>query len=146
MPIKQIEIKAFKSIVNQTVDLGQLNVFIGTNGAGKSNFLEAVGVLSCAMDGQVSYSRLAERGVRLSQGAGLSCRQSGDADTFGEGSGCKCFRRSRRRDSILGPFSLRSRALPTPQSGAESEAKWGPDSRLLLASYITFKSTCKILI
>jgi predicted ATPase len=66
MPIKQIEIKAFKSIVNQTVDLGQLNVFIGTNGAGKSNFLEAVGVLSCAVDGQVSYSKLAERGVRLS--------------------------------------------------------------------------------
>lgn len=66
MPIKQIEIKAFKSIVNQTVDLGQLNVFIGTNGAGKSNFLEAVGVLSCAIAGQVSYSKLAERGVRLS--------------------------------------------------------------------------------
>lgn len=66
MPIKQIEIKAFKSIVNQTVDLGQLNVFIGTNGAGKSNFLEAVGVLSCAVAGQVSYSKLAERGIRLS--------------------------------------------------------------------------------
>lgn len=66
MPIKQIEIKAFKSIVNETVDLGQLNVFIGTNGAGKSNFLEAVGVLSCAIAGQVSYSKLAERGIRLS--------------------------------------------------------------------------------
>jgi energy-coupling factor transporter ATP-binding protein EcfA2 len=66
MPIKQVEVKAFKSIVNQTVDLGQLNIFIGTNGAGKSNFLEAVGVLSCAVAGQVSYSKLAERGIRLS--------------------------------------------------------------------------------
>lgn len=66
MSIKQVSIKSFKSIVDQTIELGQLNIFIGTNGAGKSNFLEAVGVLSCTLDGQVSYSKLAERGVRLS--------------------------------------------------------------------------------
>lgn len=66
MFLKKITIKSFKSIVNQTVELGQLNVFIGTNGAGKSNFLEAIGVLSCALDGKVSYQKLAERGVRLS--------------------------------------------------------------------------------
>lgn len=66
MSLKKVTIKSFKSIVDQTVELGQLNVFIGTNGAGKSNFLEAVGVLSCALDGQVSYNKLADRGVRLS--------------------------------------------------------------------------------
>lgn len=66
MSLKKVTIKSFKSIVNQTVDLGQLNVFIGTNGAGKSNFLEAIGVMSCAIDGEVSYSKLADRGVRLS--------------------------------------------------------------------------------
>ena len=66
MPIKQVTIKSFKSIVYQTVELSQLNVFIGTNGAGKSNFLEAIGVLSCALDGQVSYNKLADRGIRLS--------------------------------------------------------------------------------
>lgn len=66
MTIKQVTIKSFKSIVEQTVELGQLNVFIGTNGSGKSNFLEAIGVLSCALDGQVSYSKLADRGIRLS--------------------------------------------------------------------------------
>ena len=66
MLLKQVTIKSFKSIVNQTIELGQLNVFIGTNGPGKSNLLEAIGVLSCAIDGQVSYSKLADRGVRLS--------------------------------------------------------------------------------
>ncbi|MCK4842231.1 MAG: AAA family ATPase [Methylococcales bacterium] len=66
MSIKQVTIKSFKSIVDQTVELSQLNVFIGTNGAGKSNFLEAIGVLSCALDGQVSYNKLADRGIRLS--------------------------------------------------------------------------------
>lgn len=66
MALSQIRIRAFKSIVDQTIDLGQLNVFIGTNGAGKSNLLEAIGVLSCAVDGRVDYSKLADRGVRLS--------------------------------------------------------------------------------
>lgn len=66
MALSQITIKSFKSIVDQTIDLGQLNVFIGTNGSGKSNLLEAIGVLSSALDGQVDYNRLANRGVRLS--------------------------------------------------------------------------------
>jgi len=66
MAVSQVRIKYFKSIVDQTIDLGQLNVFIGTNGAGKSNFLEAIGVLSCAMDGRIDYSKLADRGARLS--------------------------------------------------------------------------------
>lgn len=66
MALSEVTIKSFKSIVNQTIDLRQLNVFIGTNGAGKSNLLEAIGVLSCAVDGRVDYSKLADRGVRLS--------------------------------------------------------------------------------
>jgi len=66
MALSQVSIKSFKSIVDQTVDLGQLNVFIGTNGAGKSNLLEAIGVLSCAVDGRVDYTKLADRGARLS--------------------------------------------------------------------------------
>lgn len=66
MALSKVRIKSFKSIVDQTVELGQLNVFIGTNGAGKSNLLEAIGVLSCAIDGRIDYGRLADRGVRLS--------------------------------------------------------------------------------
>lgn len=66
MALSQVRIQAFKSIVDQTIELGQLNIFIGSNGAGKSNLLEAVSVLSCAVDGRVDYGKLADRGARLS--------------------------------------------------------------------------------
>ena len=64
--IKQIIIKHFKSIDNLSLDLGKLNVFIGTNGAGKSNILEAIGMLSVATKGDVQFPDLVSRGIRLS--------------------------------------------------------------------------------
>jgi len=64
--LKYIHIRSFKSIIDQKIDLGQLNVFVGSNGSGKSNFLEAIGMLSAAVSGEISYSKLADRGVRLS--------------------------------------------------------------------------------
>ncbi len=44
MPITydKITVKNFKSIENASVDLGKLNVMIGPNGSGKTNFLQAV--------------------------------------------------------------------------------------------------------
>ena len=47
-----------------TVQLGQVNVFIGANGSGKSNLLEALGVLSAAANGKVDEQALLARGVR----------------------------------------------------------------------------------
>ena len=46
------------------MDLGRVNVFNGANGSGKSNLLEAVGVLSAAADGRVDDQSLLSRGVR----------------------------------------------------------------------------------
>ncbi|MHB1494347.1 MAG: AAA family ATPase [Acidithiobacillus sp.] len=66
MPLTSVTIKSFKSIVETTLDLGQLNVLIGTNGSGKSNILEAIATLSCAVDSRIDYAKLAERGSRLS--------------------------------------------------------------------------------
>ena len=43
--IRSISIKAFKSLLEVEVTLGRVNVFIGANGSGKSNLLEAIGVL-----------------------------------------------------------------------------------------------------
>jgi len=62
--IKKIEIRSFKSIDSAEVELGKLNVFIGSNGSGKSNFLEAIGVLSAAANGRVNDESLLNRGVR----------------------------------------------------------------------------------
>ena len=48
--LKKLTVERFKSIRYATLDLGRINLFIGGNGAGKSNILEATGVLSAAVD------------------------------------------------------------------------------------------------
>jgi energy-coupling factor transporter ATP-binding protein EcfA2 len=62
--ITKITISAFKSLEKLDLELGQLNVFVGANGSGKSNLLEAIGVLSAAADGKVTDQTLMQRGVR----------------------------------------------------------------------------------
>lgn len=62
--IRSISIKAFKSLLDVDVNLGRVNVFIGANGSGKSNLLEAIGVLGAAANGRVDDEALLRRGVR----------------------------------------------------------------------------------
>lgn len=62
--INRIDIDGFKSIVSQTLELGRVNCFIGANGVGKSNILEAIGVLGAAANGKVDDEALLRRGVR----------------------------------------------------------------------------------
>lgn len=62
--ITKIKIESFKSLENVEIELGNLNVFVGANGSGKSNLLEAIGVLSAAADGKVTDQALLQRGVR----------------------------------------------------------------------------------
>ncbi|HDG7815106.1 TPA: AAA family ATPase [Klebsiella quasipneumoniae] len=49
--IKSLKIKGFKSIWDQKIDFGRLNVIIGTNGSGKSNLLEAIAMISTSVEG-----------------------------------------------------------------------------------------------
>jgi energy-coupling factor transporter ATP-binding protein EcfA2 len=62
--ISTVTVKGFKSLEEVTVELGLINVFIGANGAGKSNLLEAIGLLSAAAYGRVGDPELLSRGVR----------------------------------------------------------------------------------
>ena len=62
--ITKISVAAFKSLEQLEIELGQLNVFVGANGSGKSNLLEALGVLSTAADGKVTDQTLMQHGVR----------------------------------------------------------------------------------
>ena len=62
--LDQLSVRTFKSLDDVTVDLGLVNVFIGANGSGKSNLLEALGILSAAADGRVDDQPLLARGVR----------------------------------------------------------------------------------
>jgi len=65
--LKKISIQGFKSVYDvQDLELGRVNVFIGANGSGKTNLLEAVGMLSAAASGRVDSESLSRRGVRLS--------------------------------------------------------------------------------
>ncbi len=62
--IKTLHIQGFKSISDQALELGRVNCLIGANGVGKSNVLEALGVLSAAANGVVDDESLLRRGVR----------------------------------------------------------------------------------
>ncbi|MDE0448082.1 MAG: ATP-binding protein [Spirochaetaceae bacterium] len=62
--LKRLSVRTFKSLADVHVELGLVNVFIGANGSGKSNLLEALGVLSAAADGKVDDQSLFARGVR----------------------------------------------------------------------------------
>lgn len=64
MKLRTIHIKGFKSIIDQQVVLGRVNCFIGGNGVGKSNILEALGVLGAAAAGRVDDEAIIRRGVR----------------------------------------------------------------------------------
>jgi energy-coupling factor transporter ATP-binding protein EcfA2 len=62
--ITKLTVESFKTLEKVEVDLGVVNVFVGANGSGKSNLLEAVGVLAAAADGKVDDKVLLQRGVR----------------------------------------------------------------------------------
>lgn len=62
--IRQLKIRGFKSITDLDIELGMVNCFIGANGVGKSNVLEALGVLGAAANGAVDDEALQRRGVR----------------------------------------------------------------------------------
>lgn len=59
--INRIKIQNFKSIVNMTLDLGRINVIIGTNGCGKTNILEAITFASAASQNKLENEFLGTR-------------------------------------------------------------------------------------
>lgn len=63
--LTRFKVEGFKSLLDVSVDLGVVNVFIGANGSGKSNLLEALGVLGAAVSSSVEPETLRYRGVRL---------------------------------------------------------------------------------
>ncbi len=62
--ITKFIVESFKSLEKAEIELGAVNVFVGANGSGKSNLLEAVGVLGAAAFGRVDDESLLRRGVR----------------------------------------------------------------------------------
>ncbi|MYZ51670.1 AAA family ATPase [Malikia spinosa] len=63
--IKTISIANYKSIDKLSIDLGRINVFIGENGAGKSNILEAIALAGAASADKLDNEFLTSRGIRV---------------------------------------------------------------------------------
>jgi predicted ATPase len=65
--IREVIIENFKSVRSLQVELGRINVFIGENGSGKSNILEAIAMASAAADKRVDNEFLFSRGIRVTE-------------------------------------------------------------------------------
>lgn len=65
--IKKIYINNYKTIWEDTIALGRVNVFIGANGSGKSNILEALAFLGASVFNDLNHDGLYSRGVRLAK-------------------------------------------------------------------------------
>jgi predicted ATPase len=65
--VEKISIQNYKSIVSLEVTLGRVNVLIGENGCGKTNILEALALISAAIQMKLDSEFLASRGIRVSE-------------------------------------------------------------------------------
>lgn len=65
--IDEITIKNYKSVEKITLPLGRVNVFIGENGAGKSNILEAIALAGAAGADKLDNEFLSSRGIRVTK-------------------------------------------------------------------------------
>ncbi len=65
--IKTIQIDSYKSIVNDKINLGRFNVFIGVNGCGKTNVLEALATVGAERGNDLTFDGLYSRGVRIAR-------------------------------------------------------------------------------
>lgn len=65
--ITEIEIENYKSIEKVQLQLGRINVFIGENGAGKSNILEVIALAGAAAADKLDNEFLSSRGIRVTR-------------------------------------------------------------------------------
>lgn len=65
--LRRITIQNYKSILDDTIELGRVNVFIGENGCGKSNVLEAVAMAGAGAADRLESEELFNRGIRLAR-------------------------------------------------------------------------------
>ena len=65
--LRTITISNYKSILEDTIELGRFNVFIGVNGCGKSNILEALAMIGASKANDLDFDGLYDRGVRIAK-------------------------------------------------------------------------------
>ncbi|MBU3857222.1 MAG: AAA family ATPase [Candidatus Phocaeicola excrementipullorum] len=65
--IRSVEIRNFKSIAWTSLSLGNVNVFVGANGSGKSNILEAIGMAASERSCQIEVNMMMQKGIRIAK-------------------------------------------------------------------------------
>jgi hypothetical protein len=63
--LDSLDITRFKSVRTQQLSFGRINLFIGGNGSGKSNLLEAIGLTSACLGRGLGDSDIVAKGLRL---------------------------------------------------------------------------------
>jgi AAA15 family ATPase/GTPase len=93
--IKSIKAEGYKSIKKLELELGRVNVFIGENGAGKSNILEVFALAGAAIARKLDNEFLSSRGIRVTEPEymrpafmGAKPSQSIEISMIGDGSDC----------------------------------------------------------
>ena len=76
--IKTIDILNYKSVDKLQLELGRVNLFVGENGCGKTNILEAIGLAAASAAGRLENEFLISRGIRV---AGTDSMRSGFTST-----------------------------------------------------------------
>lgn len=65
--ITKISVINYKSIFYHSIELSNVNVLIGKNGSGKSNYLEAVAMLSAVRSDRLNINGLLDKGARATK-------------------------------------------------------------------------------
>lgn len=63
--LERLKIARFKSLRQADLSFGRVNLFIGGNGTGKSNILEAIGLCSACLGRGLGDSDIGQKGLRL---------------------------------------------------------------------------------
>ncbi len=75
--IRKVRVENYKSISDLTFGLGRVTVFIGSNGSGKSNILEAIALASAATQNKLDNEFLISRGIRVTETRFMRCAFDG---------------------------------------------------------------------
>jgi AAA15 family ATPase/GTPase len=65
--LKTFKTKNYKSIEKVSIELGQVNIFVGDNWSGKSNILEAIAFASAATNNKLDNESLIARGITVTE-------------------------------------------------------------------------------
>lgn len=111
--LRKLQINRFKTIKSEQLEFGRVNLFIGGNGSGKSNILEAIGLASACFDRGLGDSDLGRKGIRLTPPELMKSSFKGDElpktlelrATFDGNVTYRCQLQSSERDPLLRFFS-----------------------------------------